>query len=499
MEKKEIKQRKGYYITDNGKIYDSENNQLKTFKNTVGYETVEINEMYYTVAYLVARAFIENTEGCMLVGYKDGDITNINVDNLYWYYAGELDSGDDKKLYELNEEGEIIKEYESLKATVKGAHVSLSTLQTRLITHDIIITKTNQIICKSERYDKYTIASKIAKERQHIEELKQTGGTHTKKVIELDNDGNIINTYLSATIAANEREINYRTIVNNIRKNCYYITDEDTIMTYEEIMKEKGINTIIQAKKDKVSLGMNKTKSNKTRQGNTTVKTFKKEVVIINKQGEVIRRWNRIKDAAESLNIKPMMISNAFKNHRYYRTTDNENLICLTTNLSQIRRHLDEIFDTDIIIGQYEIVECDSEGNEIERYKSLHTVSKKLGIIYQTLRYRIVEKGVYIDKNKHAYMTADNYDNEEKRERIMGIMRKNDDCFVVECDKDGKLIATYKDFREIRKRLGREDFFIQYTMPREGIYQCNDGTVFMSYTSYIDDEQREKRLKKVKV
>lgn len=497
MEKKEIKQCKGYYITKDGKIYDSENNQLKTFKNTIGYETVEINEMYYTVAYLVARTFIKN-DGCMLVGFKDGDITNINVDNLYWYYAGELDSGDDKKLYELNEEGEIIKEYESLKATVKGAHVSLSTLQTRLVTHDIIITKTNQIICKSERYDKYTIASKIAKERQHLEELKQTGGTHTKKVIEIDNEGNIINKYLSATIAANEKEINYRTIVNNIRKNCYYITDEDTIMTYEEIMKEKGIRTIIQAKKDKISLSVNKT-NNKTRQGNTTVKTFKKEVVIINKQGEVIRRWNRIKDAAEALNIKPMMISNAFKNHRYYRTTDNEHLICLTTNLSQIRRRIDEIFDKDIVIGQYEIVECDSEGNEIERYKSINQLSKKLGMISQTLRYRIVEKGVYIDKNGHAYMTADNFDNEEKRERIMTIMKKNDDCFVVECDEQGKLIATYKDFREIRKRLGREDFFIQYTMPREGIYQCKEGTVFMSYTSYIDDEQREKRLKKVKV
>ena len=497
MEKKEIKQCKGYYITTDGKIYDSKDNQLKTFKNTIGYETVEINEMYYTVAYLVARAFIEN-QGCMLVGFKDGDINNINVVNLYWYYQGELDSGEDKVLYELNENGEIIKEYESLKATVKGAHVSLSTLQTRLVTHDIIITKTNQILCKSERYDKYTIASKIAKERQHLEELAITRGTHTKKVIEIDNEGNIINKYLSATIAAEAKELNYRTIVNNIRKNCYYITTDNTIMTYEEIMKTKGINTIIQAKKDKVSLGENKTKSNKTRQG-YTVKTFKKEVVIIDKQGEVIRRWNRIKDAAESLNIKPMVISNAFKNYKYYKTTDNENLICLTTNLSQIRRRIDEIFNKDIVIGQYEIVECDEQGNEITRYKSINQVSKKLGMISQTLRYRIVEKGVYIDKNKHTYMTADNYDNEEKRERIMNIMKKNDDCFVVECDKEGKLIATYKDFREIRKRLGREDFFIQYTMPREGIYQCKDGTVFMSYTSYIDDEQREKRLKKVKV
>ena len=497
MEKKEIKQFKGYYITTDGKIYDSNNERVKTFKNTIGYECVEINEMYYTVAYLVARAFIKN-DGCMLVGFKDGDITNVCVDNLYWYYQGELDSGEDKVLYELNENGEIIKEYESLKAATKGAHVSLSTLQTRLVTHDIIITKTNQILCKSERYDKYTIVDKIRKERQHLEELAITRGTHTKKVIELDNDGNIINKYLSVTIAANEKELNYRTIVNNIRKNCYYITDDNTIMTYEEIMKEKGINAIIQAKKDKVSLSVNKT-NNKTRQCSTTVKTFKKEVVIINRQGEVIRRWNRIKDAAESLGIKPMVISNAFKNYKYYRTTDNENLICLTTNLSQIRRRIDEIFNKDIVIGQYEIVECDNDGKEITRYKSINQVSKKLGMISQTLRYRIVEKGVYIDKNKHAYMTADNYDNEEKKERIMNIMKKNDDCFVVECDKEGKLIATYKDFKEIRKRLGREDFFIQYTMPREGLYQCNEGTVFMSYTAYIDDEQREKRLKKVKV
>lgn len=497
MEKKEIKQCKGYYITDDGKIYDIENNQLKTFKNPIGYECVEINEMYYTVAYLVARAFIKN-DGCMLVGFKDGDITNINVNNLYWYYQGELDSGEDKALYELNEQGEIIKKYETLKAATKGVHISLSALQTRVITHDIIITKTNQILCKGERYDKYTIASKIAKERQHLEELKATGGTHTKKMIEIDNEGNIINTYLSATIAANEREINYRTIVNNIRKNSYYITTDNTIMTYEEIMKEKGINAIIQAKKDKVSLSVNETKSNKTRQG-STVKGIKKDVVIINRQGEVVRRWKMIKYAAESLNIKPMMISNAFKNHRYYRTMDNEHLICLSTNLSQIRRRIDEIFNKNIVIGQYEIVECDTQGNEIERYKSINQLSKKLGMISQTLRYRLIEKGVYIDKNNHAYMTADNYDNEEKRERIMNIMRKNNDCFVVECDKDGKLIATYKDMREIRKRLGREDFFIQYTMPREGLYQCKEGTVFMSYTSYIDDEQREKRLKKIKV
>ena len=495
MEKKEIKQCKGYYITEDGKIYDSKDNRVKTFKNTIGYETVEINEMYYTVAYLVARAFIEN-QGCMLVGFKDGDITNVCVNNLYWYYAGELDSGEDKVLYELNEQGEIIKEYESLKATVKGAHVSLSTLQTRLITHDIIITKTNQILCKSERYDKYTIASKIAKERQHLEELKATGGTHTKKVVEIDNEGNILNSYLSATIAADEREISYRTIVNNIRKNCYYITTDNTIMTYEEIMKEKGINTIIQAKKDKVSLGKNK--SNKTRQ-DSAVKGIKRDVVIINKSGEVIRRWKMIRYAAESLNIKPMTISNSFKNYKYYRTTDNEHLICLSTNLSQIRRRIDEIFDKDIVIGQYEIVECDEQGNEITRYKSINQLSKKLGMINQTLRYRIVGKGIYKDKNGHTYMTADNYDNEEKRERIMSIMRKNDDCFVVECSTDGKLIATYKDMREIRKRLGNEDFFIQYTMPREGIYQCKDGTVFMTYTSYINDEQREKRLKKIKV
>lgn len=495
MEKKEIEQCKGYYITTDGKIYDSENNQLKTFKNTIGYETVEINEMYYTVAYLVARAFIEN-QGCMLVGYKDGDINNINVDNLYWYYQGELDSGEDKALYELNEQGEIIKEYETLKAATKGVHISLSALQTRVITHDIIITKTNQILCKGERYDKYTIASKIRKERQHLEQLKQTGGTHTKKVIEFDNDGNILNSYLSVTIAADEREINYHTIVNNIRKNCYYITDENTILTYEEIMKEKGINAIVQAKKDKISLGKNK--SNKTRQG-STVKGIKKDVVIINRQGEVIKRWKMIKYAAESLGIKAMAISNGFKNHRYYRTTDNEHLICLSTNLSQIRRRIDEIFDKDIVIGQYEIVECDTQGKEIERYKSINKLSKKLGMISQTLRYRLIEKGVYIDKNNHTYMTADNYDNEEKRERIMNIMKKNNDCFVVECDTQGKLVATYKDMREIRKRLGNEDFFIQYTMPREGIYQCKEGTVFMSYTSYIDDEQREKRLKKVKV
>ena len=495
MEKKEIKQCKGYYITDDGKIYDSKDNRVKTFKNTIGYECVEINEMYYTVAYLVARAFIEN-DGCMLVGYKDGNITNINVDNLYWYYKGELDSGEDKVLYELNEQGEIIKEYETLKAATKGVHISLSALQTRVITHDIIITRTNQILCKGERYDKYTIVDKIRKERQYLEELKLTGGKHTKKVVELDNRGNILNSYLSVTIAADELEINYHTIVNNISKNCYYITDDNTIITYEEIMKEKGIRTIIQAKKDKVSLSKNK--SDKTRQGNTS-KGIKKEVVLINRQGEVIKRWKMIKYAAESLNIKAMAISNAFKNHRYYRTTDNEYLICLSTNLSQIRRRIDEIFDKDIVIGQYEIVECDEQGNEVTRYKSINQLSKKLGMISQTLRYRVIEKGVYIDKNKHAYMTADNYDNEEKRERIMNIMRKNYDCFVVECDKDGKLIATYKDFREIRKRLGREDFFIQYTMPREGIYQCKEGTVFMSYTSYIDDEQREKRLKKVKV
>lgn len=83
-----------YTVTNDGKIYDNEGVEVETFINSCGYVAAVLNGYIVTVAYIVAKLYVDNPNSCICVAYKDGDYTNIKADNLEWYYEGEEEGKD---------------------------------------------------------------------------------------------------------------------------------------------------------------------------------------------------------------------------------------------------------------------------------------------------------------------------------------------------------------------------------------------------------------------
>lgn len=83
-----------YTVTNDGKIYDKEGIEVDTFINSCGYVAAVLNGYIVTVAYIVAKLYVSNPNGCICITYKDGDYTNIKADNLEWYYEGEEEGKD---------------------------------------------------------------------------------------------------------------------------------------------------------------------------------------------------------------------------------------------------------------------------------------------------------------------------------------------------------------------------------------------------------------------
>lgn len=77
-----------YYVSKEGKIYNSKGKQLKTRINTTGSEMVTLYKKrrphYRVVAVLVAEAFLRRRKNKTRVLHLDFDKTNNRVDNLMW-------------------------------------------------------------------------------------------------------------------------------------------------------------------------------------------------------------------------------------------------------------------------------------------------------------------------------------------------------------------------------------------------------------------------------
>lgn len=123
--KKEIKKLSGYYVSDKGMVYDQYGRTLIKRINDCGYYFVIINDRYYTIDYLVANAFVPNPDNGILVRHINGDKKDCRAINLEWYFTGEFENDPrkdedrrknrNKKVYQYDEEGNIIYEYENIK------------------------------------------------------------------------------------------------------------------------------------------------------------------------------------------------------------------------------------------------------------------------------------------------------------------------------------------------------------------------------------------------
>jgi len=160
--RKEIRKHKGYFVSDDGKVY-KEDLELIQHTNAAGHKYVWIGNNIHTVTYLVAKAFVDNTDGCMIVGYKDGNKSNLKADNLYWYYSGEIEGdGNTTPLYKCDMDGNIIAEYPTTTEAAKANNIPYWKIQPKTQDADIAING-DMVFIQSVYYNKYRIKDKIAK------------------------------------------------------------------------------------------------------------------------------------------------------------------------------------------------------------------------------------------------------------------------------------------------------------------------------------------------
>lgn len=355
--RREIKGLKGFYASDKGKIYNNNNRELKKYINANGYYYVIINNRFYSIDFVIAKTFIPN-EKFILVRHKDKNKLNNCVENLEWYYDGEIESTNSGKVVEYDIDGNIINEWNNAKECAADTNYSIATIRQNCEGFSSI-TKDNRIfrysadkfvrpILKEEKnqlngikileYDRelniinsFNSIKEISSEIRNsgticgclnnkqlewknrilkydyipLEEIKSKIETKYKKVYKFSLDGELINIYESSKECAKIENINFKTLISSI-SSCkkikeYYYSYSQTIQGNEEIRtnngnKEKEINN----KSLKTATPIKQTKPIKKKRG------IKKGNVIlmVNKETNIIiKEFKNFKVVMKELNI----------------------------------------------------------------------------------------------------------------------------------------------------------------------------------------------------
>ena len=140
-----------YYADKNGNIYKRKNNKLlkkKLYlnnKNGYIYCGLKINGKYqsYRVQRIIAQTFLENPNNFNIVGHKDNNKSNNNIENLYWTNISEntkkaYDDGLAKNLKGIEDgqskpvnmyiNNQFIKTYGSLKECSRETKIPIQTV-----------------------------------------------------------------------------------------------------------------------------------------------------------------------------------------------------------------------------------------------------------------------------------------------------------------------------------------------------------------------------------
>lgn len=237
--KKQLKKFPNYYITDNGVIYNENNEVVNTFINPVGYVSAVLNNRIVTVAYLVANTFIPNDDKCILVGYKDHNFNNLNDDNLYWYYTGEYEERTDltkeyrekKKedvedkndcYFAIDKDNNILETYSS-QVEIKEKTGKWKSYYIREKTFD------SELNCFFVSANDYNSSDNIAKELIELNYQRN----YKDIILKIDYQGNIIKEYPSMKVCAKDNKMSYAMIRKIIvgdakqRSNYYLIYKKD--------------------------------------------------------------------------------------------------------------------------------------------------------------------------------------------------------------------------------------------------------------------------------
>ena len=250
---KQLAKYPNYYISDNGTIYHN-NKPINTFINPCGYVSVIIDDKILTVAYLVADAFIDNPNDCICVGYIDGDYTNINALNLFWYFDGIIEDNEEEykectnrpngvqdsiTIIIVDENKNIIEKYSSTNKAAKGLqkfniNVSATMLRNYLY-NGLEIKDSGYYAIKEDDYNEDFLNELISNARA-IKASK--GGIRTKYKYYLISDENkLIKKYNSIEEVAEELNLSRGYTRNEIEFNNlkYKLNNGYKVLTENEL------------------------------------------------------------------------------------------------------------------------------------------------------------------------------------------------------------------------------------------------------------------------
>lgn len=371
MEKRIIKKFPEYTIIEDGVIYDSNNNTVKTFINAAGHVAARLNDRIVTVAYIVANTYLKN-DNLMIVGFKDNDRTNIKCSNLYWYYEGEeeLQQSHFEHIYFNKEKyvglidanGNVVRKYicaEDAKADWNVGRITNAISTHKLIDGKYIFVKL--IDYKRENFErdyKRYFYNRREYNSNRVNNKRDRTIYNSNKVIRYDLDGNVIKEYNNIIEAADETGGYKESIVRCCRGDLH--TTHNSVWRFEGDAFDKY-------NKMPVKLVTNPKPIEESINDNI-------RVVRYDLNGDKIKAYNSITEAAEET-----------KTNRYSIIK-----VCngiLVTSANSIWRYENDAFDKyDTKDGKFKsILLCDLNGNILNEFISIKDAAEQTGIAYNTI------------------------------------------------------------------------------------------------------------------
>lgn len=319
--RKEIRKHKGYFVSDDGKVY-KEDLELIQHVNAAGHKYVWLGDKIHTVAYLVAKAFVDNTDNCFLVGYKDGKKSNLKADNLYWYYSGEIEGdGNATPLYKCDLNGNIIAEYPTTKQAGKENKISYWKIQPKTQDADIAING-DMVFIQSIYYNRYTIKDKIAKELKKQKKIKtiiKIGNKgkvipHQCATFQINQNGDIIKEFSTTKEAADTNNIPFNNMSQQFNKKKYYNSLNGDIILIREKDYTPSLLKLIKFKLNK------KEKAKEIKRPSKY--NLKKKLFQIDKDGEILNVFEGMHNLCNELNIPFNKLNNNLHQKNYCTYND---------------------------------------------------------------------------------------------------------------------------------------------------------------------------------
>lgn len=319
--RKEIRKHKGYFVSDDGKVY-KEDLELIQHTNAAGHKYVWLGDKIHTVCYLVASAFIPNDNHCFLVGYKDGNKSNLKADNLYWYYSGEIEGdGNTTPLYKSDLNGNIIAEYSTTKEAAKANKISYWKIQPKTQDADIAING-DMVFIQSIYYNRYTIKDKIAKELKKQKKIKtiiKIGNkekviSHQCATFQINQNGDIIREFSTTKEAADTNNIPFNNMSQQFNKKKYYNSLNGDIILIREKDYTPSLLKLIKFKLNK------KEKAKEIKRPSKY--NLKKKLFQIDKDGEILNVFEGMRNLCNELNIPFNKLNNNLHKKNYCTYND---------------------------------------------------------------------------------------------------------------------------------------------------------------------------------